>query len=54
MHTFRVFFEKDNTKFTKLVTADRLHDIFEMYKGIKIIDVKLIDTELTTENTQTN
>lgn len=54
MNTFRVFFEKDGIKFTKLVTADRLHEVFEMYKGTKIIDVKQIDTDLTTENIQTN
>lgn len=51
MHTWRVFFEKDGVKFTKLVEAERLHDVFEMYKSTKIIDVKLIDTNLTTENT---
>lgn len=54
MYTFRVFFEKDGIKFTKLVTADRLHDVFEMYKGQKIIDVKIIDTNLNTESINTN
>lgn len=54
MNTYRVFFERDGIKFTKTVTADRLHDVFEMYKGTKIIDVKQIDTDLTTEIIQIN
>ncbi len=44
MRLFRVYFIKDGTKFTKLVYADNLHDVYLMFEGLHILMVKEIDT----------
>lgn len=43
MRQFRVYFIKDSIKFTKLVYADNLHDVYTMFEGLHILMVKEID-----------
>lgn len=47
MKTYRVFFERAGVRLTKVVNAESLHQVFLMFKGINVIDVKEIDTAAT-------
>lgn len=43
MKTYRIFFEKDGTKMTKLVYAVSMSDVLQKYKDMKILSVVQID-----------
>lgn len=45
MKTYRVFFERGGIRLTKVVKADSLHEVFLMFKGINVFDVREIDIE---------
>ena len=43
MKTYRIFFEKDGTKMTRLVYAVSMSDVLQKYKDLKILSVVQID-----------
>lgn len=43
MKTYRIFFDKDGTKMTKLVYAVSMSDVLQKYKDLKILSVVQID-----------
>lgn len=47
MKTYRVFFERGGFRLTKVVQAESLHEVFAMFKGINVIDVREIDMDST-------
>ena len=43
MRTFRVFFVKDGVNLTKLVYAESMYDVIDMFKDMEIAFIKEID-----------
>jgi hypothetical protein len=43
MKTYRIFFDKDVTKMTKLVYAVSMSDVLQKYNDLKILSVVQID-----------
>jgi hypothetical protein len=49
MRAYRVYFKKNGINLTKLVYADNMREVLEMFKKMQIIKINEIDTETETE-----
>ena len=49
MKTYRVYFKKNGINLTKLVYADNMREVLEMFKKMQIIKINEVDTETETE-----
>ena len=45
MKTYRVYFKKNGINLTKLVYAENMREVLEMFKKMQIIKISEIDTE---------